>query len=126
MRFPKPKSFLCAVAFSFSSFLFASSANAGRVTGFEQGDDHFIPFTVASSGYYSIELRSHIEADANLFLYDENNARIAFSTVAGSDVIEGTLNPGTYTIGIRMSFCLSEPCYANINVRREGRPVRLF
>lgn len=99
---------------------------AETVTDFQQGENHYIPLTVASSGYYTIELSSHFGADADLYVYDANNVLVAKGVKGGSDSVEGYLDPGNYKIRIYMSMCLSDDCSAYINVRREGRKVNLF
>ena len=102
------------------------SANAETVTDFQQGESYDIPLTVASRGYYSIDLSSHFGADADLYIYDANNVLIAKAVEAGSDALEGYLNPGNYWIQIYMSFCFTDDCTAYITVRRDGREVTLF
>ena len=119
------KALLC-IALVGSQLFLAETARAEMIRGFAQDENYYIPMNVASSGYYTINLSSHFGADADLYLYDANNALVASSTEGGSDVLEGTINPGSYTIRIHMYMCLPDSCSANINVRREGRQVRLL
>ncbi|MCU0526960.1 MAG: hypothetical protein MUF72_19300 [Elainella sp. Prado103] len=107
-------------------FVTIESAKAGTITEFQQGESYDIPLTVASRGYYTIDLSSHFGADADLYLYDANNVLVARSVEGGSDSLEGYLNPGNYRMRIYMSFCLSDDCTAYITVRREGRMVTLW
>ena len=127
MRYQKiVQTTLCCLAVLGGPFFLAESAKAERVTGFQQDENYYIPFNVASRGYYTINLSSHTLADADLYLYDANNALIAKSIQLGSDLLEGNVNPGSYQIRIHMSMCLLEECSVNIDVRRDGRSVRLF
>ena len=120
------KGFLVASFLLTSMNILARPAKAERITNFPEDTTHDISLSVASRAYYTIDLSSHFGADADLYLYDENNALVARSTRAGSDSLEGYMNPGRYTIRIHMDFCMLDYCTANINVRSDGRPVALF
>lgn len=108
-----------------SNILTVPARAATRITNFPAGTNYDMPFSVASRGYYTIDVSSHFGGDADLYLFDENNALVARSIIAGSDNLEGYMNPGNYTIRVRMSFCMFDYCTANINVRRGGRIVPL-
>lgn len=120
------KGFLLASFLLTSANILAKPANAERITNFPAGTNYDIPFSVASRGYYTIDVSSHFGGDADLYLYDENNALVARRTASGSDTLEGYMNPGIYTIRVNMYFCMFDYCTANINVRRNGRIVPLW
>lgn len=120
------KSVWSALFFATSIVAFIEPAKAETVTDFQQGETHDIPLNVNSRAYYTIDLSSHVGADADLYIYDANNVLVAKSTEAGSDTLEGYLNTGSYQIRIHMLMCLSNDCRASITVRRDGRSVRLW